>query len=76
MPARKKLHIHAESCLRFLSRAKSNKLPKTKARRSHAVSRRGASHDLAAARAISAAASVSPLPPPRPAWASNIFATY
>ena len=40
------------------------------------MSRRGASHDLAAARAISAAASVNPLTPPRPAWASNIFATY
>ena len=73
--ARQEFHLHSDSRLWFLSKAKSNKFPKTKASRSQAVSRRGASHDLAAARAISAAASVTPLPPPRPAWASNIFAT-
>lgn len=41
-----------------------------------AVSRRGAIHDRAAARAISAAASDTPLPPPLPACASRIFATW
>lgn len=67
--------LHCESRLRSLSSARSKRFPKTKASRSQAVSRRGASHDLAAARAISAAACVAPEPPPLLAWASNIFAT-
>jgi hypothetical protein len=67
--------LHFESSLRLRSIARSNRLCRTNASRSHAVSVRGASHDRAAARAISAAASVTPLLPPLPAWASNMFAT-
>lgn len=69
------LDLHPVRPWRFLSLAISKRLHKTKASRSHAVSRRGASHDLAAARAISAAASVTPLLPLRPACASKILAT-
>lgn len=73
----KKRHgvLPTDGWCRSLSTAISNRLPKTQDSRSHAKSRRGASHDLAAARAISAAASATPLFPPRPAWASKIFAT-
>lgn len=56
--------------------ARSKRFLKTKARRSQAVSRRGQSQDLAEALAISAAASVNLPPPPLPACASKIFATY
>lgn len=59
--------LHSEFWFRFLSRAISKRLPNTKASLSQAVSRRGASHDRAAVRAISAEASVTPRPPPRPA---------
>ncbi|KAL8108502.1 hypothetical protein AgCh_024813 [Apium graveolens] len=46
--------------------AKSNRFPRMNASRSHARSRCGASHDGAAAQAISAVASVIPLPSHRP----------